>query len=66
MEVGAPVGRRAADERRLDVLEVSVLPSGNHTADLLRALEAVHLRHTVVDKNERVNTQVGSIQAILD
>ena len=66
MEVGAPVGRRAADERRLDVLEVAVLPSGNHASDFLRALKAVHLRHTVVDKNERVNTQVGSIQAILD
>ena len=66
VEVGAPVSRSAADERRLDVVEVSVLPGGNHTENFLRALETVHLWHTVVDENERVNFQVGPIQAILN
>ena len=37
----------------------------DHLLDLLNALKAVHIWHTVVEQDQRVDAKIASIEAIL-
>ena len=49
----------------LNFLKGSVLVLLDHLLDLLNALKAVHLGHTIVEQDQRVEAKIASIEAIL-
>ena len=57
----------AAEEGELNgFIYLAFLLLNDDLPDLSDAFKAIHLRHTVIDHDQLVNRQIGSVEAVLD